>query len=142
MRKAGLRFGRGFKVALGNRRAQAATMTIAPGDCEGGPDNRHRGADQWMFVESGSGTAIVDGRRHALRAGTLILIERGNRHEIRNTGRAPLRTLNIYVPPAYTKDGEELPPGRKEPPPRKSAYGVQLTAGPFVFSFPANSNSR
>jgi len=113
MRKAGLRFGRGFKVALGNRRAQAATMTIAPGDCEGGPDNRHRGADQWMFVESGSGTAIVDGRRHALRAGTLILIERGNRHEIRNTGRAPLRTLNIYVPPAYTKDGEELPPGRK-----------------------------
>jgi mannose-6-phosphate isomerase-like protein (cupin superfamily) len=66
-----------------------------------------------MFVESGSGTAIVDGRRHPLRAGTLILIERGNRHEIRNTGRAPLRTLNIYVPPAYTKDGEELPPGRK-----------------------------
>jgi mannose-6-phosphate isomerase-like protein (cupin superfamily) len=113
MRKTSLRFGRGFKVVLGNRRAQAATMTIAPGGCEGGPDNRHRGADQWMFVESGSGTAIVDGRRHALRAGTLILIERGNRHEIRNTGRAPLRTLNIYVPPAYTKDGEELPPGRK-----------------------------
>jgi mannose-6-phosphate isomerase-like protein (cupin superfamily) len=113
MRKTRLRFGRGFKVVLGNRRAQAATMTIAPGDCEGGPDNRHRGADQWMFVESGSGTAIVDGRRHPLRAGTLILIERGNRHEIRNTGRAPLRTLNIYVPPAYTKDGEELPPGRK-----------------------------
>ena len=66
-----------------------------------------------MFVESGSGTAIVDGRRHTLRTGTLILIERGNRHEIRNTGRTPLRTLNIYVPPAYTKGGEELPRGRK-----------------------------
>ena len=113
MRKAQLRFEDGFKVALGNRRAQAATMTIAPGDCEGGPDNRHRGADQWLFVESGSGTAIVEGRRHPLRAGTLILIERGNRHEIRNTGRAPLRTLNIYVPPAYTKRGNELPRGRK-----------------------------
>jgi mannose-6-phosphate isomerase-like protein (cupin superfamily) len=113
MRKAQLRFGHGFKVALGNRRAQAATMTIAPGDCEGGPDNRHRGADQWLFVESGSGTAIVEGRRHPLRAGTLILIERGNRHEIRNTGRGPLRTLNIYVPPAYTKRADELPRGRK-----------------------------
>jgi oxalate decarboxylase/phosphoglucose isomerase-like protein (cupin superfamily) len=56
---------------------------------------------------------LFDGRRQALRPRTLILIERGNRHEIRNTGRAPLRTLNIYVPPAYTKGGDELPRGRK-----------------------------
>jgi mannose-6-phosphate isomerase-like protein (cupin superfamily) len=113
MKKAQLRFRKGFRIVAGNRRAQAATMTIAPGDCEGGPDNRHRGADQWLFVESGSGTAMVDGRRHSLRAGTLLLIERGNRHEIRNTGRGPLRTLNVYVPPAYTKRGDELPRGRK-----------------------------
>ena len=113
MRLARLRFGRGFKVVLGNRRAQAASMTIAPGDSEGGPDNRHRGADQWLFVESGVGAAVVEGRRYALRAGTLILIERGTRHEIRNTGRRPLRTLNLYVPPAYTKSGDELPRARK-----------------------------
>ena len=113
MKKVRLRFGRGFKVVLANRRAQAATMTIEPGDAEGGPDNRHRGADQWLFVESGTGTAIVEGRRHALRAGTLILNERGNHHEIRNTGRRPLRTLNVYVPPAYTKSGDELPRGKK-----------------------------
>src|SRR4029450_4224137 len=112
MKKAQLRFRKGFRIVAGNRRAQAATMTIAPGDCEGGPDNRHRGADQWLFVESGSGTAMVDGRRHSLRRGTLLLIERGNRHEIRNTGRGPLRTLNVYVPPAYTKRGDELPRGR------------------------------
>src|SRR5512142_118574 len=92
------RFGKGFSVAMSNKRAQAATMTVAPGDCEGGPDNRHRGADQWLFVQSGTGTAIVEGRRHPLRAGSLLLIERGDVHEIRNTGRRPLRTLNIYVP--------------------------------------------
>jgi len=113
MDKTLLRFGRGFNVVFGNRRAQAATMTIAPGESEGGPDNRHRGADQWLFVESGTGAVIVDGRRYALRAGTLLLIERGDVHEIRNTGRRPLRTLNIYVPPAYTKSGDELPRGRK-----------------------------
>jgi len=112
MKATTLRFGEGFRVALGNRRAQAATMTLAAGDCEGGPDNRHRGADQWLFVTAGRGAAIVNGRRHALRAGTLILIERGDRHEIRNTGRTPLRTLNIYVPPAYTRSGDELPRGR------------------------------
>jgi mannose-6-phosphate isomerase-like protein (cupin superfamily) len=112
MQKATLRFGRGFHVRIGNRRAQAATMTISPGGSEGGPDNRHRGADQWLFVESGRGLAIVNGRRYALGAGTLLVIERGDRHEIRNVGRTPLRTLNLYVPPAYTKGGDELPRGR------------------------------
>jgi mannose-6-phosphate isomerase-like protein (cupin superfamily) len=88
-------------------------MTLGPGDCEGGPDNRHRGADQWLFVEAGTGQAIINGRRIPLKAGALVLIERGDRHEVRNTGRTPLRTLNIYVPPAYTKSGDELPPARK-----------------------------
>jgi mannose-6-phosphate isomerase-like protein (cupin superfamily) len=88
-------------------------MTLAPGDAEGGRDNRHRGADQWLFVQSGGGVAVVNGRRVKLRAGSIVLIERGDRHEIRNTGRTPLRTLNVYVPPAYTKAGDELPRGRK-----------------------------
>ena len=113
MKRAWLRFGSGFRVAVGNRRSQAATMTLDPGDCEGGPDNRHRGADQWLFVKSGSGVAIVNNRRVRLKPGSLLLIERGDRHEIRNTGRAPLVTLTVYVPPAYTKSGDELPRGRK-----------------------------
>jgi mannose-6-phosphate isomerase-like protein (cupin superfamily) len=107
-----LRFGKGFAVAFRNRRAQAATMVIAPGDAEGGPDNRHRGADQWLFVLSGTGRATVGRRRRPLRAGTLLLIERGTPHEIRNTGRTHLKTLNLYVPPAYTTAGDPLPRGR------------------------------
>ena len=113
MKRATLRFGKGFKVLIGNRRSQAASMTLAPGDAEGGPDNRHRGADQWLFVESGTGLAIVNGTRVKLRAGSLLLIERADRHEIRSTGRTPLKTLSIYLPPAYTRAGEELPRGRK-----------------------------
>jgi mannose-6-phosphate isomerase-like protein (cupin superfamily) len=112
MKRKNLRFGKGFRVSIGNRRSQAAEMVLGPGDCEGGPDNRHRGADQWLYVLSGSGTAVVNGRRHALRAGSLVLIERGDTHEIRNSGRTMLRTLNFYVPPAYTADGNELPRGR------------------------------
>jgi mannose-6-phosphate isomerase-like protein (cupin superfamily) len=107
-----LRFAKGFSIALSNKRAQAATMVIAPGDCEGGPDNRHRGADQWLYVLSGSGEAVIAGRKHRIKAGSLVLIERGSTHEIRNTGRTPLKTLNVYVPPAYRPDGQELPRGR------------------------------
>jgi len=107
-----VRFGKGFSVALGNKRGQAASMVIAPGDSEGGPGNRHRGADQWLFVLAGSGVARLAGRKHRLRRGSLLLIDRGRPHEIRNTGRTPLKTLNLYVPPAYRADGEELPRGR------------------------------
>jgi mannose-6-phosphate isomerase-like protein (cupin superfamily) len=109
MRRKQLRFGNGFHVVFGSRRAQAATMTLAPGAAEGGPRNRHRGSDQWLFVVAGTGAARVNGRRYPLRAGTLLLIEHGDVHEIRNTGRRPLRTLDLYVPPAYTAGGNELP---------------------------------
>jgi len=107
-----LRFGEGFRVALSNRRAQAAEMVLPPGDSEGGPDNRHRGSDQWLFVVAGTGVAIIGGKRSPIKPGTLLLIERGTNHEIRNTGSTLLKTLNVYVPPAYTKSGDELPRGR------------------------------
>ena len=57
-----LGFRPGFRVALRNASAQAATMVLAPGDTEGGPDNRHRGSDQWLYVLSGNGRATVNGR--------------------------------------------------------------------------------
>lgn len=89
-------------------------MVLAPGDQEeGGADNRHRGADQWLFVLSGSGEALVGRKRHKLRAGSLVLIERKEKHQVSNTGRGLLRTLNFYVPPAYRKDGNARSRGKK-----------------------------
>ncbi|HEX6037823.1 hypothetical protein [Longimicrobium sp.] len=39
------------------------------------------------------------GAEQALGAGVLLRIDRGERHELRNTGSGPLRTLSLYVPP-------------------------------------------
>jgi mannose-6-phosphate isomerase-like protein (cupin superfamily) len=112
MQHAHLQFGEGFRVVVNDRRSQAAQMTIRPGQSEGGRENFHRGADQWLFVVGGTGQAIVNGKRVPLRRRTLLFIRRGDRHEIRNTGKTPLRTLSIYVPPAYTESGNERPAGR------------------------------
>ena len=87
-------------------------MVIPPGGSEGGSENRHGGADQWLFVVAGEGTAIVNGKRYAITAGTLLMIERNDNHEIVNTGSELLRTLNIYLPPAYGEAGNELPPAK------------------------------
>lgn len=117
MRSKKLRFGEGFRVAFEVRRAQCAEMVLAPGDREGGDDNRHRGADQWLYVVEGKGVAIVDAgerrRRVALEPGRLLVIEKGERHEVRNTGRTLLKTLNFYYPPAFRRDGNPKGPGRK-----------------------------
>lgn len=113
MKKKTLRFGRGFRTVFEVRRVQAAEMVIPPGGSEGGDDNRHRGADQWLFVVAGRGVATVEGTRVPLKPGMLLVIERGERHTVRNTGRGLLRTLNLYYPPAFDADGDPVGPGRK-----------------------------
>lgn len=107
-----LRFGRGFRVVFSTPGLQAAEMVIAPGGSEGGLGNRHVDADQWLYVVSGTGLAVVEGVEQALKAGSLLVIGKGERHEIRNIGRTSLKTLNFYSPPAYDPDEAPLPAGR------------------------------
>jgi mannose-6-phosphate isomerase-like protein (cupin superfamily) len=112
MKRKTLRFRKGFRVALSSPRGQVAEMVLAAGDSEGDPTNRHKGSDQWLYVVQGTGTAFVNERRVDLRPGCLLLIERGDRHEIKNTGRGLLKTLNFYVPRAYSNRGRALPAAR------------------------------
>jgi mannose-6-phosphate isomerase-like protein (cupin superfamily) len=117
MRSKQLTFETGFRVTFDVRQVQAAEMVIAPGDSEGGPDNRHRGADQWLFVVAGSGVAKVSAasgerRQVELVPGTLLVIEHGERHEIDNTGNELLKTLNFYYPPAFDANGNPVGPGK------------------------------
>lgn len=45
-----------------------------------------------MFVVEGDGVAIVNQKKYPLKAGVLMVIERGDTHEIRATGKSPLRS--------------------------------------------------
>ena len=114
MKSERLSFRPGFRLSVANAKSQAAVMVLAVGGKEGDSNNHHKGADQWLYVVDGSGVAIINGNRMPLKAGTIVLIEAGNRHEIRNTGRTLLKTVNIYVPPAYRDEETELPAGRGE----------------------------
>jgi mannose-6-phosphate isomerase-like protein (cupin superfamily) len=90
-----------FRIVAGTARSQAATMILQPGQATGGQDNIHPESDQWLYVVSGSGAAIVEGRRVELAVGALLLIEAGETHEIVNQGPEPLVTVNVYAPSAY-----------------------------------------
>ena len=89
-------------------------MTLAPG--AGGREdaaNEHGRAEQWLHVVSGTGTARVAGRSIRLRAGSLLLIRRREPHVIRAGRRQRLVTFSVYVPAAYDRAGEPLPPSRR-----------------------------
>ncbi len=101
-----------FDVLASSRLAQAAKMTLRPGDAsDSEPSNEHPKSEQWLFVLSGHGEAVIRDRGGKLRRiklgpNSLLVIQRGERHQIKNTGRQPLATLNFYVPPAYDRQGD------------------------------------
>jgi mannose-6-phosphate isomerase-like protein (cupin superfamily) len=90
-----------FQVLTGNPGSQAAVMVLATGETTGGEENEHPDSDQWLYVVSGEGQATINGKKVALRPGSLVLIEKSEKHAIENNGAGPLETLNFYVPPAY-----------------------------------------
>lgn len=92
---------RGFSVPHATARSQAATMVLEPQEASGGSDNEHFASDQWLFVLSGPGRAVVGGEPVKLGPGALLLIEAGETHAINTTGDRPLETVNFYAPPEY-----------------------------------------
>jgi len=95
-----------FKVLESTPSAQAAIMVLQPVQSTGEPANEHPHSEQWLFVVSGSGKAVVNKRRIDIRSKSLLLIHKNEVHQITNTGSRQLVTLNFYAPPAYTKNGD------------------------------------
>jgi mannose-6-phosphate isomerase-like protein (cupin superfamily) len=96
-----------FRVLTSSDSAQAAMMVLKPGQSTGEKRDEHPRAEQWLYVISGAGRARVGRRSVKLKEGSLLLVEQNEEHQVANTGRKkPLVTLNLYVPPAYTSDGE------------------------------------
>ena len=98
-----------FKPLVQSVDMQAAVMSLKRGESSSDDvENEHPLAEQWLFVISGTGTAKVGRQRLRLSAGSLLPIPRNAPHQITNTGRRDLLTLNFYSPPAYTKAGDVL----------------------------------
>ncbi|HEY2759478.1 MAG TPA: cupin domain-containing protein [Pirellulales bacterium] len=103
-----------FEPMVASRSAQMAMMSLRPGEAsDDHPRNEHPRSEQWLLVLAGNGVATIgkrgSTRRVKLAPNSLLLIEKGERHRIKNAGRKLLRTVNLYVPPAYKPDGNLRP---------------------------------
>lgn len=60
--------------------------------------------DQFFRVEEGSGEAIMDGVKSAIKAGWAVVVPGGAVHNIVNTGSVPMKLYTLYSPPNH-RDG-------------------------------------
>ena len=60
--------------------------------------------DQFFRVEAGTGEAVLDGVRTAIRAGFAVVVPAGANHNIINTGTEPMKLYTLYAPPNH-RDG-------------------------------------
>ena len=89
------------RVLYTAKHCQLVRMALAPGEEIGAEVHT---LDQFFRVEAGSGEAVLDGVRTAIRAGFAVLVPAGANHNIINTGSDPLKLYTLYSPPNH-RDG-------------------------------------
>lgn len=102
------------RVLFTGTHTQLVLMTLQPGD-EIGLET-HEEHDQFIRVESGSGSVVLDGVKHGLGDGVAVVIPAGVEHNVINTSaQEPLRLYTLYSPPEHP-DGTVHHSKRDEPP--------------------------
>ncbi len=61
----------------------------------------HEDTDQFIRVEGGKGTAVIDGREIPLQDGVSIIVPKGSKHNVVNNGKEDLKLYSIYSPPHH-----------------------------------------
>jgi mannose-6-phosphate isomerase-like protein (cupin superfamily) len=80
--------------------------------------------DQILYAVEGEGEAFLDGRRKSFEKGDVVAVPAGTRHNIRNTGKKPLKLFTVYAPPQH--------PAGTVHHTRADAAAAEATAGPSL----------
>jgi mannose-6-phosphate isomerase-like protein (cupin superfamily) len=89
------------RVLYTAKHCQLVLMALKPGEDIGAEVHT---LDQFFRVEEGAGEAVLDGVRTPIRAGFAIVVPAGAKHNIINTGTAPMKLYTLYAPPNH-RDG-------------------------------------
>ena len=90
------------RVLYTGKYLQFVLMTLAPGEEIG--EEVHEDRDQFFRLEAGAGEVWIDGNRSQVEDDDAIIVPAGARHNVVNTGNAPLQLYTLYAPPEH-RDG-------------------------------------
>lgn len=90
------------RVLYTAKHCQLVLMSIGVGEDIG--EEIHQEIDQFIRIEAGVGSAVLDGEVSVIGDGSAVVIPAGTKHNIINTGQEPLKLYTLYAPPEH-KDG-------------------------------------
>ncbi len=90
------------RVLYTGKNLQLVLMTLPPG-CDIG-EEVHEDRDQFFRIEEGEGVVRIDGVDNRVADDFAVIVPAGARHNVINTGEAPLKLYTIYGPPEH-RDG-------------------------------------
>lgn len=88
------------KVLYTNKHQQLVIMNLMPFQEIG--EEIHKNVSQFIKVEDGNGTAILQNNRYNLKTGDCIMINNNTFHNIK-AGKNGLKLYTIYSPPEHKK---------------------------------------
>ena len=87
------------QVLFTTERSQLVLMSLKPGEEIG--EEVHEGIDQVLAFAAGEGEAVIEGNRSPVRAGSVVVVPSGARHNFVNTSSEPLKLITVYTPPEH-----------------------------------------
>jgi mannose-6-phosphate isomerase-like protein (cupin superfamily) len=87
------------RVLYTGSQLQLVLMSIQPGSDIG--EEVHPDRDQFFRVETGRGEVWIDGHKTEIESAVGIVVPAGARHNIKNTGKEPLKLYTVYGPPEH-----------------------------------------
>jgi len=112
------------RVLYTGQHLQLVLMSLEPGEDIG--EEVHPTTDQFFRVEAGVGEVVIDGRVTPIEADTGLVIPAGVKHNIRNTGKKPLKMYTLYAPPEHADGTVHVTRADAE---RAEGHLAGLTAG-------------
>lgn len=89
------------KVLYTDKNSQLVLMSLLPKEEIG---EEIHDVDQFLRIEKGVGSAILNGVSHDLTDGSAIVVPAGTKHNIVNTGSGSMKLYTLYMPPHH-RDG-------------------------------------
>ncbi|MBI4120733.1 MAG: cupin domain-containing protein [Parcubacteria group bacterium] len=89
------------KVLYTDKNSQLVLMSLNPGEDIG---EEVHDVDQFLRIERGTGSAVLNGVTHELHDGSVVLVPAGVKHNILNGNSSPMKLYTLYMPPHH-RDG-------------------------------------
>ena len=87
------------RVLATGKHVQVVIMSIEIGGEIG--EEIHADNDQVLYLVSGQGRVILDGKDKPFKEGDLVLVPAGTKHNFITTGSEPMKIITTYSPPHH-----------------------------------------